>query len=79
MVVQGQDVDFDGGIQQLDPPTTIELKEPEIIINPLLTTHSKALLTETATATDFSTATDTNQVKAQSAINEPIEPAEQTI
>ena len=78
MVIWGQDVVFDKGIQQLDPPTTIELEEPKVIINPLLTTHLQASLTETAMATNFSTTTDTDQVGAQPATNEPIEMAEQT-
>ena len=67
MFIQEQDVVFDKGIQQLNPPTTIELKEPEVIINSLLTIYLQALLTETATATNFSTTTDTNQVGAQPA------------
>ena len=76
MVIQGQDIVFDKEIQQLDPPTTIELEEPEVIINFLLTTPLQASSTETATATDFSTTTNTNQVGAQLATNKPIEPAE---
>ena len=78
MVIQGQDVVFDKGIQQLDPPTTIKLKEPEIIINSLLTTYMQASLTETAMATNFSTTTNADQVGAQPATNKPIELAEQT-
>ena len=67
MVIRGQDVVFDKKIQQLDPPTTIELEEPEVIINSLLTTHLQASLTETAMATNFSPTTDINQVGAQPA------------
>ena len=78
MVIQGHDVVFDKRIQQLDPPTTIELVEPEVIINLLLTTHLQASSTETATATDFSTTTNTDQVGTRPATNKPIEPAEQT-
>ena len=64
MVIQRQDNVFDKGIQQLDPQITIELEEQEVIINPLLTTDLQASLTKTATATNFSTTTDTNQVGA---------------
>ena len=78
MVIQGQDVVFDKRIQQLGPLTTIELEKPEVIINSLLTTHLQALSTETATATNFSTTTNTDQVGAQPATNKPIELAEQT-
>ena len=78
MVIRRQDVVFDKGIQQLEPPTIIELEEPKVIINPLLTTHVQASSTETAMATNFSTTTNTNQMEAQPATNKPIEPAEQT-
>ena len=78
VVIQGQNIVFDEGIQQLEPPTTIELEEPGVIINPLLTTHLQALSTETAMATNFSTTTNTDQVEAQPATKKPIEPVEQT-
>ena len=42
MVIQGQDFVFDKKIQQLDPTTIIELEEPEVIIDYLLTTHLQA-------------------------------------
>ena len=58
--------------------TTIELEEPEVIINLLLTTHLQASLTETAMATNFSTTFRSDQVGAQLATDKPIEPAEQT-
>ena len=64
MVIQGQDVVFDKKIQQLDPPTTIKLVEPEVIINPLLTIHLQASSTKTAKATNFSTTTNIDQVGA---------------
>ena len=51
---------------------------PEVIINSLLTTHLQASSKETATATNFSTTTNTDQVGAQPATNKQIEPAEQT-
>ena len=77
MPIQGQDIVFDKGIQQLDPPTTIKLEEPEVIINPLLTIHLQASSTETTTATNFSTTTNTDQVGAQPATNKLIKLAEQ--
>ena len=78
MVIQGQGIVFDKGIQQLEPPTTIELEELAVIINLLLTTHLQASSTEMAMATNFSITTDTDQVGAQPATDKPIEPAEQT-
>ena len=77
MVIQGQDVVFDEGIQQLEPQTTIELEESEVIINPLLITYLQASSTEMAMATSFSTTTNIDQVGAQPATDKPIEPAEQ--
>ena len=77
-IIRGRDIVFDKKIQQLEPSTTIELKEPEIIINLLLTTHLQASSTETAMATNFSTTTNTNQVGAQPATDKLIKPAKQT-
>ena len=79
MVIQRQDIVFDKEIQQLEPPTTIKLEKPGVIINPLLTIHLQASSIEMAMTTNFSTTIDINQVKAQPTTNKSIESAEQTL